>query len=100
MLRRHVLLDYGKGFLCLDILRGILEIGKRSSKPVLVDPKGTDFARYRGVSILTPNLNELNEATLLPVDGDETIVTVAKNLIDSCEIDAVLVTRSQDGIRS
>jgi len=93
-----VLSDYGKGFLSPDILRDIIEIGRESGKPVVVDPKGTDYALYRGASILTPNLQEISEATRLPVNGDDEIATAAKKLIDSCKIDAILVTRSQEGM--
>ena len=93
-----VLSDYGKGFLSQNILRDIIEIGRENGKPVVVDPKGTDYACYQGASILTPNLKEISEATRMPVSGDDEVVAAAKTLIDSCKIDAILVTRSQDGM--
>jgi len=93
-----VLSDYGKGFFCQDIITSIIEIGRRNCKPVLVDPKGKDFTRYRRANVLTPNLKELAEATGLPVKGDEAVVTAARRIIDSCDLDGVLATRSQEGM--
>lgn len=93
-----ILSDYGKGFLSPDILRRIIEIGRKVKKIILVDPKGMDFKRYKGVSILTPNLKELGEAAGLNADGNESVIAAANRLIDSCELEAVLVTRSQDGM--
>jgi D-beta-D-heptose 7-phosphate kinase/D-beta-D-heptose 1-phosphate adenosyltransferase len=65
--------DYAKGTLSLDIPSAIISISKEKGKQVLVDPKGKDFGRYRGASLLTPNLKELSEATGLSINGDESI---------------------------
>jgi D-beta-D-heptose 7-phosphate kinase/D-beta-D-heptose 1-phosphate adenosyltransferase len=90
--------DYGKGFLSPDLLCSIIKIGREGGSPVLVDPKGTDYLRYSGANILTPNLKEIKEAVRMPVDDDESVIAAARRLIDSCKLDAVLVTRGKDGM--
>jgi D-beta-D-heptose 7-phosphate kinase/D-beta-D-heptose 1-phosphate adenosyltransferase len=93
-----ILSDYGKGFLSPNLLRSVIEICIEQGKPVLVDPKGTDYSIYRNASVLTPNLKELGEATRLPVVSDHEVISAARRLIESCQLQAVLATRSQDGM--
>ena len=93
-----VLSDYGKGVLCREALADILKAAKSRSKPVIVDPKGTDFSGYRGASVLTPNRRELGEATRMAVDDDAAVVEAAHKLVSDCAADAVLVTRSREGM--
>ncbi len=57
-----VLSDYGKGVLCGPVLRAVIDAARAAGVPVLVDPKGTDYARYRGATLLTPNRKEAEEA--------------------------------------
>jgi D-beta-D-heptose 7-phosphate kinase/D-beta-D-heptose 1-phosphate adenosyltransferase len=65
---------------------------------VVVDPKGRDFSRYRGASVITPNRQELADATGSRAESDDDLVAAAHQVIEKCGIDAVLVTRSQDGL--
>jgi D-beta-D-heptose 7-phosphate kinase/D-beta-D-heptose 1-phosphate adenosyltransferase len=90
-----ILSDYAKGTLELvqPLLTYCLEAGKRT----LVDPKGADFERYRGATLMTPNLSEL-EAVVGPCDTDEALVEKAGNLRASLGLDAILVTRSEAGM--
>lgn len=93
-----VLSDYGKGVLAPPVAGELIARARAQGKPVIVDPKGTDYTRYRGATLLTPNRKELAEATKMPVDGDDAIVAAARHLIDTCDVESVLVTRSQDGM--
>jgi len=93
-----VLSDYGKGFLCSDIIENVIAFSKAAGKPVCIDPKGTDYSFYRGATVLTPNLKELGEATRMSVESDEAVVTAARHLLKSFGLDTVLVTRSDQGI--
>jgi D-beta-D-heptose 7-phosphate kinase / D-beta-D-heptose 1-phosphate adenosyltransferase len=93
-----VLSDYGKGVLADPVAGELIRRARAKGKPVVVDPKGTDYTVYAGATIITPNRKELHEATKMPVDGDEAVVAAACKLIDTCGFDAVLVTRSQDGM--
>ena len=65
--------------------------------PVLIDPKGTDFTKYRGATLLTPNMSEF-EAVVGKVKSNEDLVQKALGLIRDIELDALLVTRSEDGM--
>lgn len=93
-----VLSDYGKGVLAPPVVGELIARARRMGKKVIVDPKGTDYTLYRGATLLTPNRKELHEATAMAVDSDEAVVKAARKLIDTCGVEAVLVTRSQDGM--
>jgi D-beta-D-heptose 7-phosphate kinase / D-beta-D-heptose 1-phosphate adenosyltransferase len=93
-----ILSDYCKGFLCPPIIEAIISQARHLEKPVIVDPKGTDFTRYRGATIVTPNLKELADASHIPVNGDSAIVEAARGLISSCHLRAVVATRGHEGM--
>ena len=93
-----VLSDYGKGLLAPPVAPDLIARARSQGKPVVVDPKGTDYRIYRGATVLTPNRKELHEATKLPVNGDAEVVAAARALIAECQVEAVLVTRSQEGM--
>ncbi|HJO88832.1 MAG: D-glycero-beta-D-manno-heptose-7-phosphate kinase [Alphaproteobacteria bacterium] len=93
-----VLSDYGKGVLTPSGVENLIITAAKAERPVIVDPKGDNFTCYRGASLITPNLRELAAATHMPVSSDEEIATAACAIIASCGVDAVLVTRSADGM--
>ena len=90
-----ILSDYAKG--TLELVQPLLAYCREAGKRTLVDPKGTDFERYRGATLMTPNLSEL-EAVVGPCETDEALVEKAGNLRASLELDAILVTRSEAGM--
>ncbi len=57
-----ILSDYGKGMLVRAVLDGVIAMARKAGVPVLVDPKGNDYARYRGATLVTPNRKEAEEA--------------------------------------
>ena len=87
--------DYAEGSLALVQL--LLTHCRELNKPTLVDPKGLDFDRYRGATLLTPNLAEF-EAVVGHCDTDETLVERAEALRASLDLDGILVTRSEAGM--
>ena len=80
-----LLSDYAKGVLSGDYSQRLIAAGRDAAKPIYVDPKGRDFSRYRGASLIKPNLKELSEATGLPISGDADIERAARRLIDDWE---------------
>ena len=90
-----VLSDYGKG--ALSEVRQLISLCRDSGVPVLVDPKGTDFDKYSGASLLTPNQSEF-EAVAGVCDSDEELVTRARAMVDDLDLAALLVTRSEKGM--
>ncbi len=90
-----ILSDYGKGG--LTHITEMIALAKAAGKPVLVDPKGDDFARYAGATMLTPNRAELRQV----VGGwrdEEELQHKAENLRRALGLDALLVTRSEEGM--
>lgn len=90
-----VLSDYGKGALA-DIAT-MIDVCRKAGVPVLVDPKGHDFEKYRGASVITPNQTEF-EAVVGVCDSDEELVARAREMLDHLELNALLVTRSEKGM--
>ena len=91
-----VLSDYAKG--SLVNVADMISVGKKLGKRLLVDPKGDDFARYKGASILTPNRSELIRITG-NWKSEEELTTKAQNLRRSLDLEALLLTRSEEGMR-
>jgi D-beta-D-heptose 7-phosphate kinase/D-beta-D-heptose 1-phosphate adenosyltransferase len=90
--------DYAKGCLTPWLLQQLIQTAKQKRIPVLVDPKGDDYTRYAGATLLAPNLRELAEGAKRSVATDADIAAAAQFLQKQCRLDAVLVTRSQDGM--
>jgi len=93
-----VLSDYAKGVLTERVIRAIIDKARRLGKPVVVDPKSHDYAIYRGATLITPNRQELGTAVHRPVTSEAEIARAAAELARIVESDAVLVTRSEEGM--
>ena len=93
-----VLSDYGKGVLAPEIVREIIARARKARKPVFVDPKGEDYAVYKGAGLLTPNRQELALATRMPTASDDEIIAAARVIIENCGVEAILATRSAEGM--
>jgi len=93
-----VLSDYGKGVLTDTVVARAIAAARAAGKPVLVDPKGSDYARYRGAFCVTPNRKELAEASGLPTDGDAAVAAAATAVMTTAGIGAVVATRSEQGM--
>jgi D-beta-D-heptose 7-phosphate kinase / D-beta-D-heptose 1-phosphate adenosyltransferase len=93
-----VLSDYGKGVLCDAVVEPLLAAAKKAGRPVIVDPKGRDFGRYRGAFLVAPNRRELSDAAGMAVDGGEAVIAAARHVIETSGIETVLATLSADGM--
>jgi len=93
-----ILSDYAKGLLKEERASRFIAVARKADRPMFVDPKGRDFGRYRGASLVKPNLQELAEATNLPVSSDAAVEEAALRLIEENELGAVLVTRGGLGM--
>lgn len=87
--------DYGKG--ALSSVQTMIQECRYKNIKVLVDPKGTDFSRYSGATLLTPNMSEF-EAVVGKVQDNDDLEKKALNLIKEFSLEALLVTRSEDGM--
>jgi D-beta-D-heptose 7-phosphate kinase/D-beta-D-heptose 1-phosphate adenosyltransferase len=90
-----VLSDYGKG--TLREVPALIARARSAGKPVLVDPKGTDFDKYRGASLITPNRGEF-EAVVGPCRDEAELVEQGFTLLERLELDALLITRGEQGM--
>lgn len=93
-----VLSDYKKGLLTDRVISSVIALAKKQGKPVIVDPKGADFTRYKGASVITPNRKELETATGMKAGSDDDVRAAAMKLIVTAGIPTVLATRSKDGM--
>ncbi|MDP0074760.1 bifunctional D-glycero-beta-D-manno-heptose-7-phosphate kinase/D-glycero-beta-D-manno-heptose 1-phosphate adenylyltransferase HldE [Glaesserella parasuis] len=90
-----ILSDYGKG--TLDAVQQMIQIARQANVPVLIDPKGTDFERYRGATLLTPNMSEF-EAVAGHCNDEGEIVAKGLKMIANFDLSALLITRSEKGM--
>ena len=93
-----VLSDYGKGLLDAETLPRLIALARARGLAVVVDPKGRDFARYRGATLITPNRRELAEASGLATEGDSAVVAAALRVMELAGVESVLATRSEEGM--
>jgi rfaE bifunctional protein kinase chain/domain len=87
--------DYGKGGLAH--IHSMMAAARSAGKPVLVDPKGSDYTRYSGATVITPNRAELQQV-IGPWRDEADLRTRAQNLRQTLQLDALLLTRSEEGM--
>jgi D-beta-D-heptose 7-phosphate kinase / D-beta-D-heptose 1-phosphate adenosyltransferase len=95
MMGAVIISDYAKG--SLQDTQALIQAARAANVPVLVDPKGTDFARYRGATLLTPNLHEF-EAVVGSCDHESDLVAKGTELMLQLDLEALLVTRGEHGM--
>ncbi|MEE8410043.1 MAG: D-glycero-beta-D-manno-heptose-7-phosphate kinase [Myxococcota bacterium] len=90
--------DYRKGTLTPALLKEVVELARQAGIPVTVDPKGADYGRYRGVDVITPNLEELHVATGVGIADPAERDRAVRLLLEETQARAVLVTCGKDGM--
>ncbi len=90
-----ILSDYAKG--ALEHVQAFIQKARAAKVPVFIDPKGADFERYRGATLLTPNMAEF-ELVAGKVEDEADLVAKGLALIEEFEFEALLVTRSEHGM--
>ncbi len=90
-----ILSDYGKGG--LTHIKRMIELARAAGKPVLADPKGEDYERYRGATLLTPNRSEFKQVAG-SWHSEEELTQKAQALRSQLGLEALLVTRSEEGM--
>ncbi len=93
-----VLSDYGKGALTQTVITAAITAARQAGVPLLVDPKGDDYTRYRGATLITPNRKEAEEALGRKLAALEDIPGAARELLDQAELSAVVITLGADGM--
>jgi len=90
-----ILSDYGKG--TLNPIEPFISLAKKLKKPVLIDPKGSDFSKYKQATLITPNLTEF-EAVVGQCKDQQQLVEKGMNLLDEMGFTALLVTQGEQGM--
>jgi D-beta-D-heptose 7-phosphate kinase/D-beta-D-heptose 1-phosphate adenosyltransferase len=90
--------DYGKGLLTPSLLAGIMAAARRHGKPVLVDPKGDDYRRYAGATLITPNRKEAAQAAGIAIGDAESLHRAAGILHEHSGVDRLVVTCGPEGM--
>ncbi len=93
-----ILSDYGKGVLTNELCQGVIILAKKKGLKVLVDPKGSDFSKYKGAYLLTPNKKEAIVATGIEINTSENLKLALEKLKQECDLGVSLITLSEDGI--
>lgn len=85
--------DYAKGVLTKNLLLRLIKLGVERNKPILIDPKGKDYSKYKGATLLTPNKREAYHATFI-----ESVENAGDYLIKNLSLKALLITQGEDGM--
>lgn len=93
-----VLSDYAKGLLTDDLLTEILTQAQTAKKPVLVDPKGKNYRKYQGTTVLTPNRGEAADACGLDSSLPDLVEVAGQQLLNVLDVNAVLITQGEAGM--
>ncbi len=93
-----VLSDYAKGVVSQRLAERFIGLARERGKPVLVDPKGTNFAKYRGATLVKPNLHEVERFLNQEIREEAAFIEAGRRLVDVLGGSAVLVTRGPEGM--
>lgn len=93
-----ILSDYGKGVLSRKLCQGVIALCNNESIKVLVDPKGSDYKKYDGAYLLTPNKKEAVLATGIDIKDRSSLKEALLKLKQDCSLDISMITLSEDGI--
>jgi D-beta-D-heptose 7-phosphate kinase/D-beta-D-heptose 1-phosphate adenosyltransferase len=93
-----LLSDYGKGLLSTTLTQSIIKLAKSYDIPILVDPKGENYNKYTGATLLTPNKKEALLALKIPIDSQENLSTALYTFKKRYQLKYALITLSEEGI--
>lgn len=96
--RAVVLSDYGKGLLTPEVIRCAIDAARAAKVPVLVDPKGEDYRRYRGATLVTPNRKEAEQALGRRLPRLEDVQQGAQELMKLADLESAVITLGAEGI--
>jgi len=93
-----LLSDYGKGVLTDTLTQTLIIVANEAGKKILVDPKGTNYSKYKGATLLTPNKKEAIEASGIDIVDNESLLEAIATLKKRCNLEVSLITLSEEGI--
>ncbi len=90
--------DYGKGIVTAETSARLITKSKEAGIPVLVDPKGSDYSKYAGASVLTPNRIEAGEVYLAETRKTGTVEEAGRHILENHDVDELVITLGADGM--
>jgi D-beta-D-heptose 7-phosphate kinase/D-beta-D-heptose 1-phosphate adenosyltransferase len=90
--------DYGKGLITERMILQVIASTKKHKKVTIVDPKGLDFSKYSGASLLTPNKKEAALASNVEIVDEHSLKKAAKKILQNVNLDQLLITCGKDGM--
>ena len=93
-----ILSDYGKGIITKEFAQTIIRQSNKLKKPLLVDPKGSDYSKYEGATLLTPNILEAEVATGIKIVDENSLIKAGQKLLKITKSPYLLITRSENGM--
>ena len=90
--------DYQKGILTEKVIHAIMHKAKKAKKPVIVDPKSSDFSLYKNATVITPNLKEVARSVPIKITNKENLDRAAEYLLNLTRSEAILITQGKDGM--
>lgn len=93
-----VISDYAKGSITKEASQFLIDYAKKKNIPIVVDPKGTDYSKYQGATICTPNVKELCDVLNVKIEKEDDIKEYGKVLCNKIGLDHLVLTRSEKGI--
>lgn len=90
--------DYGKGMITRPLVSRLVELTKAHGKISIADPKGMDFSKYAGISLLTPNRKEASLASGVEIINEHSLASAGNTLLETCGIEKLLITCGKDGM--
>src|SRR5581483_6732861 len=93
-----VLSDYGKGVVSTRVAEHVIGTARRLRKPVIVDPKGTNYAKYRGATVVKPNIHEVQQVLKDEIEDHDALLDASRRLVSLLDGAALLITRGEEGM--
>ena len=93
-----IISDYAKGFLVENLLSRLITKCGEGKKKILVDPKGKDYTKYKGATLLTPNQKEATDACGLEESEENAVERAGKSLLDNISTESILITQGEKGM--
>ena len=90
--------DYGKGVLTNNLTQSLIKVANKNGKKILIDPKGSNYLKYKGAYLLTPNKKEASEASQITIKDDVSLKKTITWLKSKCNLDVALITLSDQGV--
>jgi len=93
-----IISDYGKGLITKALMKKVVALAKKHGNIIIADPKGLDYSKYSGVTLITPNRKEAALAAGVEITNNSSLMTAGAKIIDCAGIEKLLITCGKDGM--